>query len=140
MRGIHCSAVDVWTVAQTCYGEARGEGSPGIYAVAWVIRNRHEYHRSWKDRSLASICRALYQFSCWNPGDPNRDRLRGVSLDDRSFAICLQAAVEVMGGLVSSPVGRATHYHSDTLDTPPAWAIGSPVAVIGHHLFFGDIA
>ena len=140
MNGIHCTAVDVWTVAQTCYGEARGGGSPGIYAVAWVIRNRHDYHKRFTGKTLASICRALHQFSCWNLGDPNRDKLRSVSLDDRSFVMCLQAVVEVVGGLVFSPVGRATHYYADTLDTPPAWATGSPVAVIGHHLFFEGIA
>lgn len=140
MDGIRCSALDIWTVAQTCYGEARGEGPLGMDAVAWVIRNRHDIHPRWKGRTLATICRAAYQFSCWNPGDPNRAALRTVSLDDRTFAVCLEATVGVIGGLVVSPVGRATHYYADTLREPPIWARGSPVAVVGHHIFFEGIS
>lgn len=140
MRGIRCSAVDLWTVAQTCYGEARGEGTPVMYAIAWVVRNRHEHHRRWQGRSLASMCRALHQFSCWDPENPNRARLSAVSLDEHTFVLCFQAAVEVIGGLVYSPVGRATHYYADTLAQPPPWATGSPVAIVGHYLFFEHIA
>lgn len=139
MHGIQCSADDLWTVAQTCYGEARDEGSAVIYAVAWVVRNRREHHRRWQGRTFASICRAAYQFSCWDPGEANRRLLREVSLTDRGFVLCLQAAVEVLGGVVAPSAGRATHYYADTRDVPPQWATGSPVAVIGHHLFFEGI-
>lgn len=139
MEGIKCSAVDLWTVAQTAWGEARGEGSGGVYAVVWTIRNRHDIHPRWQGRNLASICRALYQYSVWNPGDVNRKLLNDVSLTDRIFVLCLQAAVEVMGGLVAPSVGRATHYYADTMGTPPSWAKGAPVAVVGHHLFFEGI-
>ena len=140
MTGLRLSAHDLWTVAQTAWGEARGEGSPGIYAVVWVIRNRQEFHPRWRQKSLTHICRAPMQFSCFNPGDPNRPKLRTVSLDDRAFVLCLQAAVEVLGGLVSSSVGRATHYHAETLAVP-VWAEGhEPVCTIGHHIFYSDIA
>lgn len=141
MNGIRATAQDIWTVAQTCWGEARGEGSPGIYAVAWVIRNRHDLHPRWKGKPLMAICRAPMQFSCWNPGDPNLNKLRDVSLDDRVFVLCLQAAVDVMGGLVSPSVGDATHYYAESMPSPPPWAEKHvPVAHVGHHLFFVGIA
>jgi len=139
MAGIRLAALDLWTVAQTCWGEARGEGSAGIYAVAQVIRNRHEYHARWRGMSPRRICLAPFQFSCWLPSDPNLVKMQKVSCDDAVFVACLVAAAEVFGGSVMSSVGRATHYYADTIP-PPGWAIGSPVAVIGHHIFFEGIA
>lgn len=139
MGGIRLAATDLWTVGLTCWGEARGEGSAGLYAVAWVIRNRHEHHTRWRGMSPRRICLAPFQFSSWLPSDPNLPKMQQVSCDDPVFVQCLVAAAEVFGGVVMSSVGRATHYYADTM-TPPKWAVGSPVAVIGHHIFFENIA
>ena len=140
MASLRISAQDLWVVAQTAWGEARGEGFPGIYAVVWVIRNRQEFHKRWRTKSLMTICRAPMQFSCWNVGDPNLPKLRDVSLDTREFAVCLQAAIGAIGGMVSSSVGRATHYHAESI-ARPTWAEGqTPVCQVGHHLFYEGIA
>lgn len=141
MRGIRCTAGDFWTVALTCYGEARGEGVSGIAAVAWVIRNRHEHHTRWRGLSLTAICLAPWQFSCWNNNDPNLSKLRKVSLDDEDFVDCLRVVLDVLGGVTDSPVGLATHYFNPHVVDTPRWAEGqTPVAHIGQHAFYEDIA
>ena len=58
---------------RTIWGEARGEGEPGMTAVAHVLLNRLKDGR-W-GTALGSVCLAPYQFSCWNIGDPNRARM-----------------------------------------------------------------
>jgi len=132
---------DFWTVAQTCWGEARGEGFDGLVAVVWVVRNRHERHPRWLGKTLTAICKAPYQFSCWNYGDPNYLKIQYVALDDAAFVEALRATTGVLGGLLSSPVGGATHYYAASITVPPRWAEGKePVCVIGNHTFFADIA
>ena len=139
MDGMRATQTDLWVVAQTCWGEARNQQSIGMYAVAWVIRNRHDFHRRWKGMPLADICRYPFQFSCWNIKDKNLPKMRDVSLDDRVFCQCLLAAVEVMGGLVMSSVGRSTHYYVAE-SRMPNWAKGqAPLCQVGAHLFFENI-
>lgn len=48
-------------LAQTIYGEARGEDEYSWKAIGQVIKNRVDGGRVKADR----------QFSCWNEGDPN---------------------------------------------------------------------
>ena len=72
------TAEDLWTLAQTMWGEARGEGTDGLGAVALVIRNRSQ-DRRWERLSIAGICRQPWQFSVWNVGDPNRAKLLEVA-------------------------------------------------------------
>ena len=66
----------------TLYGEARGEPTLGKRAVLWVVRNRMEHAIQWKaahgkdhpifgDGTIAGVVLAPWQFSCWNPHDPN---------------------------------------------------------------------
>jgi N-acetylmuramoyl-L-alanine amidase len=134
------TAQDLWVVAQTLWGEARGEGVDGLYAVGHVIHNRARDHR-WSGLPLAAICQQPYQFSCWLTADPNRYKLDQVSLTDPVFAAALHAAVAVFSGShVPDPTQGATHYCATSM-TPPAWAHGhEPCACIGHHRFYKGIA
>ena len=134
------SSTDLFTLAQTLWGEARGEGIQGLEAVAWVIRNRHEIHPRWKGLPIFQVCKAPYQFSCWLQNDPNYPKMLGLSTDDALFVECLISAAEVLGGQVVNPVGLSTHYYAK--GTPePKWAIGkTPFVTIGHHMFYEHIA
>jgi N-acetylmuramoyl-L-alanine amidase len=133
------TAQDLWTVAQTLYGEARGEPVEGLYAVAHVLVNRSQDHR-WSGLPLGSICQQPYQFSCWLASDPNRHKLDQVSLADAVFCRCLTVAIEVLSGQHADTTGGATHYFATSM-TPPSWARGqTAVAHIGHHLFYRGIA
>ena len=132
--------IDLWVVAQTIWGEARGEPFDGKVGVAWVLLNRQTLHLRWKDRTLAAICHAPSQFSCWLPTDPNARKVAQITLADPAFVDCMEVALSVLGGRRPSPVDGATHYYADTIPAP-AWAHGhTPVAHIGHHLFFAGVA
>jgi N-acetylmuramoyl-L-alanine amidase len=133
---------DVVITAKTIFGEARGESVAGQHAVAWVIRNRAAHahqHRHFGDGSPASACLAKYQFSCWNANDPNSRLLRSMTAGDKR----LQPFIAIARAVFASdddPTKGATYYYVRSIKTP-AWAIGQkPVASIGHHLFFANIA
>jgi len=129
-------ADDLDTAARTVWGEARGEGPEGMLAVAHVIRNRAEKGGWWGD-TLETVCKKKWQFSCWNPNDPNRQKL--LDLDKKSDGY-FQALSAVAMALVSDddPTNGSCHYH--TKGVKPAWSEGhDPAANIGNHLFFAGI-
>ena len=71
-------------LARTIWGEARGEGSQGMQAVANVIQNRVK-QGGWWGATFAEVCKKKSQFSCWNEGDPNHAKLLAVTMTDRDF-------------------------------------------------------
>lgn len=142
---IKASADEIYILARTIYGEARGEPWEGKLAIAWVVVNRLNADSARLDRlygnSIREICCKPAQFSCWNRLDRNYQVIQAAQLEtDAAFRACLGAACAVLGGAVPDPTFGATHYHAASLKTPPAWAKGkTPCARIGMHLFFNDI-
>lgn len=129
---------DLFVLAQTIYGEARGEGPSGMYAVGCVIFNRWTKRKQVK--TLAEICKQPYQFSCWNADDPNRDLLLNQNRKlDPAFINSLQEAIFVLReGKHADITKGATHYHSQHI--MPYWAKGKePCAKIGNHWFYNSI-
>lgn len=135
------SAVDI--VARTLWGEARGESVKGKEAVAAVIINRVRHAqakggRYWWGADAVQICLKPWQFSCWNATDPNRAKLDRVSMEDRSFRVCVRIARRALAGVLDDPTGGATHYHRRGL--LPPWSRGrDPSAEIGEHVFFANV-
>jgi len=118
------------TMARTIYGEARNQGFYGKVAVGFVIRTRSEERKL----TVSQVCLQPLQFSCWNIGDPNRDIVRGVSLNDRAFVECYGIACLVLTGNLSNPVPGANHYH--TLGVKPYWSDKMvTIKIIGSHRF-----
>ena len=131
------NAEDLDTLARTVFGEARGEPMQGKIAVAHVVMNRVR-KQSWYGKTVKGVCTHPYQFSCWNSNDPNLSKLTAVTADDKSFRLCLYAAIAAMDGLVPDPTSGSTHYHS--LSVAPSWAEGKgPVCTIGSHKFYNDV-
>jgi len=130
-------------MARTIWGEARGEGQPGMEAVANVILNRNELwhvHPHFGHGTVQSVCLAPWQFSCWNENDPNAAKLKAVSFQDPVFAQCLQVASDAIAGIIEDNTNGATYYYVKN-SPQPTWATGKePCAEIGRHLFFKDIA
>jgi len=133
---------EVDILARTLWGEARGESVRGMEAVAAVVMNRvavaRRRGRMWWGNSVAEVCRAPWQFSCWNANDPNRPKLMAVTSTDPSFAVAQRIARRAVAGLLPDPTGGATHYHARGVS--PAWAAGrAPSAEIGRHVFYDDV-
>lgn len=134
------SAADI--LARTLWGEARGESVRGKEAVAAVVLNRVRRAQArgsyWWGASVIEVCRRPWQFSCWNPSDPNAAKCAAVTVDDRNFRTCLRIARRAIAGVIDDPTAGATHYHAKGV--LPPWARGKvPSADIGNHLFYSDV-
>ena len=134
------TAADVDALARTVYGEARGEPYPGKVAIAWVAVNRWGSEAAFAAPTIEATCRNPLGFPCWSENDPDRDRLRSVTLNSVSFRECMGAALAVLNGIDPDPTFGATHYYDPGCGARPDWAEGKPIAlVIGGHAFFSDI-
>lgn len=121
---------------RTLWGECRGEPEDGQRAVAHVLWNR--LHDGRWGKSLATVCLARLQFSCWNASDPQRDRMAALSDDDPVLAK-MRRIVTDASSAVDDPTGGALYYYSDSMKTPPDWAAKMRfLCQIGHHRFYTD--
>ena len=128
-------ASDLFTLARTVYGEARGEGERGRAAVAHVVLNRFRSDKWFSADTIEAVCRKPFQFSCWNKVDPNRCQIENANLDDPTFLRCFEIAVGALTGRLSDPTAGSTHYHH--IRARPKWAARkSPVRTIGRHVFY----
>jgi len=133
--------MEIDVLARTLWGESRSEGTEGMTAVAHVILNRVEVAKNnngtyWWGHDVITVCQKPYQFSCWNPGDPNRKKLMTIDENDIHFATALRIARRaIFGQLGKDKTLGADHYH--TAAVKPFWSKGkTPLAHIGSHLFF----
>lgn len=128
------------TLARTLYGEARGEPTEGVAAVAQVILNRVKSPRY--PNTVAKVCLQRWQFSCWNERDPNRPIIANLeSGANPRFDALAEIAGLAIAGTLTNPIGGALHYHSRAVS--PRWVRKSPgatlVRTIGNHLFWTGI-
>jgi N-acetylmuramoyl-L-alanine amidase len=141
MGGTMISFEDVDIAAKTVWGEARGEGQLGMQAVANVIVNRWRRTDGQfaKDDTIANTCRRRMQFSCWNPSDPNLDKISRLNFADKLYRRAFVAVLEAIDTSLDADITHgATHYHTTAI--LPFWAEGkTPCATIYHHKFYRDI-
>jgi len=134
---------EIDTLARTLWGEARGEGTAGMWAVAHVIINRVKVSDAkgqyWWGNNVIQVCQKPYQFSCWNRSDPNFRKLQALTEEDVYFATALRIARRILAGIGGEdPTGSATHYHAHNI--LPFWAKEKqPSAIIGNHIFYAII-
>lgn len=127
-------AVD--TLARTIWGEARGDGAPGMSAVAAVIVNRADHPRWW-GADIISVCTKPWQFSCRDAGDPNLPKLEAVTQDDPSFVLALDIAERAVARTLPDPTNGADSYYDRSMPSPPAWVDGAIwTADIGTQRFY----
>ena len=128
-----CRLTDNQIVAMTIWGEARGEGKAGMYAVACVISQRSIN----RNATPAEVCLQRKQFSCWQNQfssfhTPKATFERKLKTKEGAYAMLLAKNIK---GLDRSFVKYADHYV--TLKTQVYWMNGhKPVIVIGNHKFF----
>jgi len=125
---------EVSLVALLLWGEARGETTAGMLAVAHVVLNRVA-RDGWYGGSVKEVVLKPWQFSAFNAGSVVRRLLEEhgeeMFLD---IARCRAVAELALAGLTIDPTGGATHYHAQGVT--PYWA-GSmtKTAEIGGHIF-----
>ena len=122
---------DTDILARTIYGEARGESISGQEAIASVILNRVAFAkrrgRYWWGNTIAGVCLAPWQFSCWNENDPNRKIIERADDADIGFCICKRIALRAASGLLEDRTSGATHYHTRSLR--PKWSVGKSAVI-----------
>ena len=156
---------DLTVLAQTIWGEARQEGTKGMIAVGNVIKNRAEANKKMFGQGIKGVALKPKQFSCWNEGDPNREKLKdilqydklvslrksptsepfnewfqkfkntGQYLEYKSYLKAKEIAQQILNGSVPDPTKGAVYYH--TLDVKPIWRTKlDQVAQFGNHVFY----
>jgi N-acetylmuramoyl-L-alanine amidase len=156
---------DLSVLAQTIWGEARQEGTKGMIAVGNVIKNRAEANKKMFGQGIKGVALKPKQFSCWNEGDPNREKLKdilqydklvsmrksptgepfnewfqkfkntGEYLEYKSYLKAKEIAQQILNGSVPDPTKGAVYYH--TLDVKPIWRTKlDQVAQFGNHVFY----
>lgn len=123
IHGIALSDQTPFTILSlTVWGEARGEfkkhGQMALDAIAHVVKNRVKLQRKSFGLTVVEVCLKPRQFSCWNPTDPNRDKLLSIK-NDAIWRRCVDAALGALNGTTEDLTGGATHYLTIVTDT--AW-------------------
>jgi spore germination cell wall hydrolase CwlJ-like protein len=135
---VHSADIDIF--ARTIYGEARGEyatsGLAALIAVGNVVMNRLT-QKSWYGASIREVCQKPWQFSCWNPNDPNQRLLTGDVLVDPIYQICWNVADRLASEQWPYLTKGSDHYHTIALIPLPKWSRGkTPQLRLGEHLFY----
>ncbi|MCC3859776.1 cell wall hydrolase [Pseudemcibacter aquimaris] len=112
------NAIDL--MARTMWGEARSEGNIGMQAVGNVIMNRANNGKVWDGVSIVGVITKDNQFSAWNIGDPNREKMLTVNDNDPVFRNALRIAEQLVNGELGDITDGADHYH--TIFISPYWA------------------
>ena len=125
---------DQQIIAMTILGEARNQKEEGMYAVGCVIQAR-----MGSTKTGAQVCLKnngkVWQFSCWDPKDPNRAKLRGLLNSNNKQAQYAKRLALNIGKLQTSFVNHADHYC--TINSNPYWIKNKkPVKIIRQHKFF----
>lgn len=127
-------------MARTLWGEARSCGGNGMRHVASVILNRAS-HECWWGISIVTVCRQPWQFSCWNPDDPNLPKLLAVTDANSDFRLALSIAQTAVTRQLPDLTYGADSYYALSMKAPPYWAAkGVRTMVDGWHAFYRTVA
>lgn len=131
---------DYETLARTVYGEARGLNEEEQRRVIGAILNRAADGHGGQT-TVAGVCRAPKQFSCWNSNDPNYKQIgpNGVIRDpaamQRIYDLVGNIFSEIADGSYQDLSGGARYYHTPGVNPP--WNRNMVVTVrSGNHIFF----
>lgn len=133
-------------LALTMWGEARSHGELGMRAVGHVIVNRVAVNANmYGGNTIRGVALRDRQFSCWNEGDPNRDRMLNIenlnpnTPDAIAWKLAQAVAIQILTGNSEDPTGGALMYHASRVT--PFWVDDDrnvEVARIADHIFYVD--
>lgn len=117
-------------LAEALVYEARGEGSIGMRAVAYVILERVK-HKGWPN-TIRGVVEQKYQFSYL------QDKHKQSEPTKKDFDLAYKEAYDAVFGISENPVPGAKWYHSDRIK-PPKWTKDLEVVkIIGGHIFYKE--
>lgn len=123
MTGMPYSEMSDLALLQLCiWRESRGEGYDGKRGVAHVVKNRSLKANWWNSHICGSLSRVIlhpYQFSSFNPTDPQHDLWPEDA--SPSFAECCAVAMSVYSGVDEDLTDGATSYYDTSIDWPTHW-------------------
>lgn len=119
------TTTDKLSLAQTIFGEARGEPWSAKLAVGHVVINRKRTKRKYFGLTIRTIVRKPNQFTCWSRNDVNFKKIHRPLLyaNVDVWLECYVAALLILRGKSNDNTGGAMWYFDDSLlDNPPSWA------------------
>ena len=107
--------------------------------MACVVLNRYKIAQKnggyWWGNTIVEICQKPYQFSCWNKGDVNYNKIISLENNNMGYMECKRIAMRAIRGILIDNTGEADHYHA--VSTYPKWADDKiAISGIGSHLFY----
>ena len=128
-EGTNTMTAELFIVALTILGEARGETFEGMAGVASVIQTRMIERK----QTASQICLAPKQFSFWNGGVSEATKKKLLATAQGKNALYL--ADLVIHQQMPDIVKGANHYHA--ISVAPKWARNARlVATIRNHKFY----
>ena len=129
-------ALDLMT--RTLLGEA-DQTPEGWQALANVIKNRVNSQAWGPNTKVGPVINAHKQFTMWNPGNKNGDRVRAIPTTDPNYQRAAAVLQQVFNNQLPDNTGGATHYYAPKLmpnGQPPDWARGQSGRMIGSQIFY----
>lgn len=110
-------------LAMCVWAEARGEVNAARQGVASVVRNRVGYQGKYGEK-FAGVILKPYQFSSFNVGDPNREKMlcpleNQGALAEKVWDDCYSIAQGIYIGTLADNTEGAVFYFSPPLTQPP---------------------
>lgn len=130
---------DMIYVAQTVFGEARGESWNGKVGVAWVIINRKKAHRYYFGYTIPNVVRKPWQFTCWRRKDVNYKKIHNPLKYDTvdTWLECYVVARLVLRQEVKDNTGGALYYIDESIiEDPPLWVAKLELSAQHGRLYF----
>lgn len=129
MEGTNSMTAELFIVALTLLGEARGETFEGMAGVASVIQTRMVE----RNQTASQVCLSPKQFSFWNGGVSESTKRKLLATAQGRNALYL--ADLVIHKQMPDIVKGANHYHA--ISVSPKWAKNTKlVATIRNHKFY----
>ena len=144
LRSSYLTAGDRDILIRTVVGEAAGEGTQGMEAVAHVIKNRTTDSR-WPDTASAVALQPA-QFSAWNAASRGGNSLpQRITPNDSAYKEAAAAVDRVFNGESADPTNGAVYYYAPQGmkdGNAPAWWTSAVnerggSTTIGNHRFAG---
>lgn len=108
-------------LALAIWREARNQPHEAKLGVGMSIRNRVQHPRWW-GRTYNQVILDKWQFSSFDPSDPNSNKFPSPDLDWNAYLDAEDCATSVLAGAADNTQGAVSYFDRSLDSHPPAWA------------------